>query len=92
MFVFVFVFVFVLCLVKMLGVRVCGRGGGVSPESKSSARSPEAGIRAPETRSGNGVCFHHWQRRMQGSNEALVAPQDGSRCGWCVPCLRVDRN
>ena len=73
-----------LCLVKVLGNSVRGRGSGVSPESKGSARSPEAGSRAPETRSANGVCVNHWQRRMQGPNEALMAPQDGPRCGWCV--------
>ena len=77
-----FVFVFVFLFGEGAGGRVRGRGGGVSPERKSSVRSPKAGSRALETRSANGVCFHHWQSRMP--NEALVAPQDGSRCGWRV--------
>ena len=47
-----------LCTVNKLGSRVDGTGGGRSLEKDNSARSPEAGRRAPGTRPGNAGCFY----------------------------------
>jgi len=70
---------------------VLGKGDGLKLESRgtSAVRPPEVGSRAPGTKFGVPQWMAEedawmWQRRMGGSNEALAAPQDGSRFDWCV--------